>query len=428
VNNGGRNVDQAEGSPQVRIQCVQQAAELVRTKLRWSDDELRRQLSPAAIEVIARGDRAAFCSYEYLRELLAVLAGTASTRAEAREAIVACARGVAESAGPMLVGAAYGILVPAILAAKIPSIWTVHHRNCGTFQVVTDSSEEGRAVLLFAEYGESEHLATFARGWVEFLVSMTPGMHGSVRTLEGLAEGATAAETSFEISWSPSAQAPDWDDEETRGSSIDALLVLARISLGERVADMPPPCAVPGPVGLLFDRVTEFASTLGTEQEQSAAFRRELEEQLATIERQRAAIRDMATPVIEIWEKVLCLPLVGIMDAERSAETTDALLAAVAAKNARVTILDITGLAVMDTRTVDEFLRMAQAVKLLGGECVLAGVRPSIAQTMVALGVDLTGLTTYRSLRVALSKYMKRRRRPNASAAAAADATGTEGA
>jgi rsbT co-antagonist protein RsbR len=145
---------------------------------------------------------------------------------------------------------------------------------------------------------------------------------------------------------------------------------------------------------------------LGTEQEQSAVFRRELDERLATIEQQRSAIRSLSTPVIEVWRGVLCLPVVGVMDTARSAEMTSALLTTIVEKGARYAIIDITGIDVMDTRTVDHFIRMAKAIRLLGAECALTGLNPHIAQTVVHMGLDLSDIVTHRSLRDALFRYV----------------------
>jgi len=108
---------------------------------------------------------------------------------------------------------------------------------------------------------------------------------------------------------------------------------------------------------------------------------------------------------------VLCLPVVGIVDSQRSSQMTDVLLQAIVEKRTRCAIVDITGIEVMDTRTVDHFIRMARAVRLLGAECVLTGVSPNIAHTMVHMGVDLADVATHRSLRDALKAYVVQQKR-----------------
>src|SRR5262249_6449082 len=117
---------------------------------------------------------------------------------------------------------------------------------------------------------------------------------------------------------------------------------------------------------------------------------RELEDQLRMIELQQAAMRDRAAPITGVWAAALCLPVVGIVDSQRSAEMTESLLETVVTKQARTAIVDITGIDVMDTKTADHFIKMAKAIRLLGAECIITGINPAIAQTLVQIGVDLT--------------------------------------
>ena len=140
---------------------------------------------------------------------------------------------------------------------------------------------------------------------------------------------------------------------------------------------------------------------------QQEAVNRELEAKLETIEMQQAAIRELSTPIIEVWAGVLCLPVVGVVDSQRSAEMTETLLETIVAKQARMAIVDITGIDVMDTKTADHFIKMARAVRLLGAECIVSGINPGIAQTLTHIGVDLTGVRTLRSLRDALQLYLR---------------------
>jgi rsbT co-antagonist protein RsbR len=162
------------------------------------------------------------------------------------------------------------------------------------------------------------------------------------------------------------------------------------------------------PLNAVFSAINELIVAFGAEQDQSRAFRTELESKLATVEKQRVAIRELSTPVIELWDGVLCLPIVGVMDTARSTEMTSTLLEAIVSKKARYTIIDITGIQVMDTRTVDHFIRMAKSVRLLGAECSLTGISPHIAQTVVHMGLDLSDIITHRSLRDALQHYVRR--------------------
>lgn len=127
--------------------------------------------------------------------------------------------------------------------------------------------------------------------------------------------------------------------------------------------------------------------------------RRDLEEQLATIERQRIAIRELSVPIIDVWDDVLTLPLVGAIDSARAAEMTEKLLQRISHRGAEYVIIDLTGVDVVDTMTAAHLVRLTHAAKLLGARCVLTGLRPDVARTLVDIGVHLGGLTTLRTLK-----------------------------
>jgi rsbT co-antagonist protein RsbR len=194
--------------------------------------------------------------------------------------------------------------------------------------------------------------------------------------------------------------------DEIRETVVDALLILSNVAQGDCSTQFEVDLHGSNPLSFLLAGINDLISALGTEQEQSRVFRRELDERLATIEQQRSAIRSLSTPVIEVWRGVLCLPVVGVMDTARSAEMTSALLQTIVEKGTRYAIIDITGIDVMDTRTVDHFIRMAKAIRLLGAECALTGLNPHIAQTVVHMGLDLSDIVTHRSLRDALFRYV----------------------
>lgn len=197
-------------------------------------------------------------------------------------------------------------------------------------------------------------------------------------------------------------------EEQLLDSVADALLTLSNVGYGDYSERLKIDAEQSGPLASLYSGINEMIASLSLEQEKSQAYQAELEEKLATIEKQRAAIRELSTPIMEVWDGVLCLPVVGIMDTVRSAEMTSNLLQAVVEKKTRCTIIDITGIDVMDTRTVDHFMRMARAVRLLGAECVLTGINPHIAQTVVSMGIDLTHIVTHRTLHEALQQYVAR--------------------
>lgn len=194
--------------------------------------------------------------------------------------------------------------------------------------------------------------------------------------------------------------------EQIRERVAEALLTLSSVGFGDTSVQLRVDVKSRHPLEAAFSSINELIMAFAAENEQSNAFRRELEGHLDVIEKQRAAIQELSTPIIELWEGVLCLPVVGVLDTVRSTEMTGVLLQAIVDKKARYAIIDITGIEVMDTRTVDHFMRMARAVRLLGAECALTGINPHIAQTVVQMGLDLTDIVTHRSLRDALSHYV----------------------
>ncbi|NKQ52084.1 STAS domain-containing protein [Amycolatopsis sp. K13G38] len=113
-----------------------------------------------------------------------------------------------------------------------------------------------------------------------------------------------------------------------------------------------------------------------------------------TIASQREQLAELSTPVIKLWDGVLAIPLIGTLDSMRSQVATESLLQAILDQQARVAILDITGVPTVDTMVAQHLLKTAQAARLMGAECVISGIRPQIAHTMVQLGIDLEEVVT----------------------------------
>jgi rsbT co-antagonist protein RsbR len=134
----------------------------------------------------------------------------------------------------------------------------------------------------------------------------------------------------------------------------------------------------------------------------------ELRARLAQIEQQQEVIRTLSTPIIEVWEGVLTLPMVGVVDSRRTAEVMDSLLARISQSRARFAILDLTGVDMVDTGVAEHLIQLVTAIRLLGAEGIVAGIKPSVAQTMVTLGMDLSQITTHRNLRAALGDCLRR--------------------
>ena len=197
-------------------------------------------------------------------------------------------------------------------------------------------------------------------------------------------------------------------DGELQQYIAEFFAVLRAVDSGDLSARMQIRFAETDPMAALAETVNTTIQRLGRIREETQTYQRDIEDQLATIEKQRAAIKELSTPMIEVWGNVLCVPIVGVIDSSRAAEMTSALLSAVVEKKVRFTIIDITGIEAMDTRATDHFLRMARSVRLLGAECVLSGINPNVARSIIHMGVELSGIETYRSLRDALQHYVRR--------------------
>ncbi|WP_437317043.1 PAS domain-containing protein [Sorangium sp. So ce385] len=138
----------------------------------------------------------------------------------------------------------------------------------------------------------------------------------------------------------------------------------------------------------------------------------ELRSRLRQIEKQQEVIRNLSTPIIEVWSGVLTLPMVGIVDSVRTADVMDSVLQRIVEQQARFAILDLTGVEMVDTRVASHLIELVTAIRLLGAEGIVAGIKPNVAQTMVALGLDLSQIVTQRNLRAALSYCIRKMNPP----------------
>lgn len=112
------------------------------------------------------------------------------------------------------------------------------------------------------------------------------------------------------------------------------------------------------------------------------------------IRQQREDMMELSTPVIKVWDKILTLPIIGTLDSRRAQLMMEALLQKVVETGSTIAILDITGVKMMDTLVANHLIKTVTAARLMGARCILTGVSPAIAQTMVQLGIDLTQITT----------------------------------
>jgi rsbT co-antagonist protein RsbR len=135
-----------------------------------------------------------------------------------------------------------------------------------------------------------------------------------------------------------------------------------------------------------------------TERKRAEALLRQQIEFEETIRVQNAVLAELSTPLIPISDQVMVMPLIGAVDSRRAQQVLETLLQGIASSGAQVAILDITGVPVVDTQVANALIHAAQAVKLLGAQVVLTGIRPEVAQTLVGLGADLGGIITRSSL------------------------------
>ncbi|MFC7896248.1 STAS domain-containing protein [Streptomyces sp. NPDC057381] len=127
-----------------------------------------------------------------------------------------------------------------------------------------------------------------------------------------------------------------------------------------------------------------------------------LSEGQALIDRQRLQLLEVATPVIKLWDGIVAVPLIGTLDSARSQVVMETLLESIVEQQARYAILDITGVPTVDSLVAQHLMKTVAAARLMGAECIVSGIRPAIAQTMVHLGLDLGTVVTRSSLADAL--------------------------
>ena len=126
------------------------------------------------------------------------------------------------------------------------------------------------------------------------------------------------------------------------------------------------------------------------------------------ISRQQAELLELSTPVVKLWEGVLALPMIGTLDSSRAQIVMESLLQRIVDTGSPIAIIDITGVPTVDTLVAQHLLKTVTAIRLMGADCIISGIRPQIAQTIVHLGVDLEGVTTKATLADALALALKR--------------------
>lgn len=128
----------------------------------------------------------------------------------------------------------------------------------------------------------------------------------------------------------------------------------------------------------------------------------------AVIKRQQEELLELSTPVVKLWEGVLALPMIGTLDSQRTQVVMESLLQRIVDTGSEIAIIDITGVPTVDTLVAQHLLKTVTAIRLMGADCIISGVRPQIAQTIVHLGLDLQGVVTKANLADALALALRR--------------------
>jgi len=150
-------------------------------------------------------------------------------------------------------------------------------------------------------------------------------------------------------------------------------------------------------------RATELLDSLGLLTTES--FQKTREE---VISRQQQELLELSTPVVQLWEGILALPLIGTLDSARTQVVMQNLLDAIVKTRSDFAIIDITGVPVVDTLVAQHLLKTVAAARLMGAECMISGIRPQIAQTIIHLGVDLSDVITKATLADAFTLTLRR--------------------
>jgi rsbT co-antagonist protein RsbR len=150
-------------------------------------------------------------------------------------------------------------------------------------------------------------------------------------------------------------------------------------------------------------KATELLDKLGLHTVKTFQLSRE-----EVIGRQQTELLELSTPVVKLWDGILALPMIGTLDSARTQIVMESLLQKIVETESQIAIIDITGVPTVDTLVAQHLLKTVTAIRLMGADCIISGVRPQIAQTIVHLGVDLQGVTTKANLADALALALKR--------------------
>ncbi len=160
-------------------------------------------------------------------------------------------------------------------------------------------------------------------------------------------------------------------------------------------------------IDLLIDDLTDELKQREKMQKEVEDKLIKIQEQQKTIFQQQADLMELSSPVSKVWDNTLILPVIGTLDSQRTQIMMENLLEKIVETGCTISILDITGVPTVDTQVANHLLKTVTSARLLGAECIISGISPAIAQTIVHLGIDLSSIRTKATLQDAMIYAMK---------------------
>jgi len=160
-------------------------------------------------------------------------------------------------------------------------------------------------------------------------------------------------------------------------------------------------------IDLLIDDLTDELRERERMQKEVEDKLHKIQDQQKTILRQQEDLLELSSPVSKVWDNVLILPVIGTLDSQRTQIMMENLLEKIVETGCTISILDITGVPTVDTQVANHLLKTVTSARLLGAECIISGISPAIAQTIVHLGIDLSSIRTKATLQDAMIFAMK---------------------
>lgn len=165
-------------------------------------------------------------------------------------------------------------------------------------------------------------------------------------------------------------------------------------------------------IDLLIDDLTDELNNREKIQKELEDKLKKIQEQQKTIVQQQEDLLELSSPVTKVWDNILILPVIGTLDSQRTQIMMENLLHKIVETGCTISILDITGVPTVDTQVANHLLKTVTSARLLGAECIISGISPAIAQTIVHLGIDLSSIRTKATLQDAMIYAMKQDQHP----------------